>query len=133
MSRFEGVSNLPGKGQRLVDRNRPTSYPIRQGLAGDQFHRQEMAAVVFFQAEQGGDVRMIQRREDFGFTLEPRGALGVRGERLGQHLERNVPIQSGVARSIHLPHAPGADQADDLVDTQPGARNKSHWHEWREL
>ncbi len=62
---------------------------------------------MFFQAEQGGDVRMIQRREDFGFTLEPRGALGVRGERLGQHLERNVPIQS-VSRARYTSPMPPA-------------------------
>ena len=35
---FERVGNLPGDGQRLVERDGPARDPLRQVLALDQFH-----------------------------------------------------------------------------------------------
>ena len=52
--------------------DRPTNQPLRQILALDQFHDEGRHAPALFQAVDGGDVRMVQRREHFGFALEPR-------------------------------------------------------------
>ena len=66
------------------------------------------------------DVRVIQRRESLGFTLEAREPISVVRERLGQDLDRDVAIQLRVAGPINLPHAPFADAGDNFVDTETG-------------
>jgi hypothetical protein len=64
------------------------------------------------------DVRVIQRREGLGFTLEAREAVGVVRERLGQNLDRDVAIQLRVAGAEDLAHAAFADRRGDLVDAE---------------
>ena len=78
-------------------------------LALDEFHHQRRDAVGVFKAVNRRDVRMVQRREDFGFALEAREALGVRGEDVGQDLDRDLAFQLRVRRAIDLAHAAGAD------------------------
>ena len=58
---------------------------------------------------------MVQRDEDFGFPLEAGQPIGVRRERLGQDLERHVPVELRVAGAIDLAHAALAHQADYCI------------------
>ena len=74
-----------------------------------------------------GDVRMVQRGEDFGFALEAREPIGIAGERLGQHLDRDLAFQLGVRRAIHLAHPAGADLGGDFVRAEAGAWSYSQW------
>jgi hypothetical protein len=74
-----------------------------------------------------GDVRMVERREDFGFPLKARQAVRVAGHRAGQHLDRHRPFQIVVGRPIHLAHAPRAKGRDNLVGPDPGAGCESHF------
>ena len=69
-----------------------------------------MRAVGFFEAVDGGDVRMVQRREHLRFAAEPREPIGIVGERVGQDLDRDVAIQLRVARAIDLAHAARAER-----------------------
>src|SRR5262245_9915082 len=62
---------------------------------------------------------MVERGEHPGLTLEPRQTLGVAGERAGQHLDRNVAAELGIASAIHLAHAAHAEPRTDLVDADP--------------
>ena len=68
-----------------------------------------VVAVSFFEAVDGGDVRMIQRGEDFRFALEPGEPLGIGRDRVGQDLDRDVPLQPRVGGAIDLAHPAGAD------------------------
>ena len=61
---------------------------------------------------------MVQRGEGLRFVPEPGGALGIRGEHLGQDLDRDVAIQAGVAGAIHLAHAPLTQLPDDGVHAE---------------
>ena len=47
-------------------------------LALDQFHDQGRRAPALFQAVDAGDVRMVQRREHFGFALKPSQPIVIR-------------------------------------------------------
>ena len=78
-------------------------------------------AAGLFEAVDGGDVRMVQRRERLRFALEPREAIGIAGERVRQDLDRDVAIQLRVARAVDLAHAAFADRRDDFVDAEAGA------------
>ena len=62
--------------------NRPLRDAVRERRPLDQLHHERGDAVRSFQAVDRRDVRMIQRREDFGFALEPGQALGIGGDRL---------------------------------------------------
>ena len=83
MRSFEGVGDLLRDRQRLIDRNRPLRDPICQRRPLDEFHHQRDCAGAPFQAVDVGDVRMIQRREDFRFALEPRHTFSVGGNEVG--------------------------------------------------
>ena len=38
-----------------------------------------------------------------------------------QHLQRHVPVELGVSRSIHFTHAPLANEGGDIVVAESGA------------
>ena len=67
-----------------------------------------------------GDVRMIQRREDLRFALEPGDAVRIVGEDVREDLDRDFAPQLRIARAINLSHAAAAEGSDDLV--RPDAR-----------
>jgi hypothetical protein len=48
-------------------------------------------------------------------ALEPRAAIGVGAEDVGQDLQGDVAPQPAVARAIDLAHAARAERRDDLV------------------
>lgn len=72
------------------------------------------------------DVRMVERREGFGFTMQPRDALGVERERLRQRLDGDVALQLRVPRAIDAPHAPLTDEGRDLVRAELRAGCDGH-------
>ena len=47
--------------------------------------------------------------------LEPRAAVRVRGERLGQNLDRHVAAEPGIPRAVDVAHPARPEQGDDLV------------------
>ncbi len=124
--RFECLGNLLRNRQRFVDRDRAFRDPLREVVTLDQFHHQRGDATAFFEAVDVGDVRVIQRGERFGFAGEPRKALRIMRERLGQHLDRHVAIELRVARAPHLPHPAFAERSGDLVGAETGAGSKCH-------
>ena len=67
------------------------------------------------------DVGMVQRRQRLRFALEPREAIRVGRERLGQDFDGNVPIELRVARAVDLAHAAGANGGEDFIGAEPGA------------
>ena len=56
---------------------------------------------------------MRQRGDGSGFALEPRQAVRIVGERLGQNFQGNVTAKACVARAIHLAHSAFAKLGDD--------------------
>jgi len=58
-------------------------------------------------------VWVIQCGERACFLLEPEAALGIVREGIGQDLERDVTLQLGISRAVHLAHAAGAEQGVD--------------------
>ena len=58
---------------------------------------------------------MVHRSKKTSLALEPRHALGVLGEGIEQHFDRDLPSELFVFRSINLTHPSFADWLDDLV------------------
>ena len=64
---------------------------------------------------------MIQRRERLRLAFEPRQAVGVRGERVWQDLDRDLAAQRRVRRPVHLSHPAFTDLGGDFVDAEARA------------
>ena len=87
----------------------------------DQFQDKRTGSLRFFQPVDVPDVGMVQRGENFGLTLKPGETIRIVREGLRQHLERHVPVELRISRSIYLAHAAFADLGGDLVGTEGGA------------
>jgi hypothetical protein len=64
---------------------------------------------------------MVQGRESLRFPLESGHPFRLRGERIGQALDRDLAAKRGIRRSVHLAHAAFAKGGDDFVDADSGA------------
>src|SRR3954453_16558066 len=73
-----------------------------------------------------GDIRMIQRRENFGFALESRNPLSVVGDVRREHLQRDLALQHGVGRAIHLAHTARPKNGDDFVRSKSRPSGQRH-------
>ena len=67
-----------------------------------------------------GDVRMVQRRERLRLAFETRQALGIGREESGSTLMRDLAVEPGIARTIHLAHPARAEGRDDVVGAESG-------------
>src|SRR5262245_37258061 len=77
---LERLSNLPCYGKRFIEPNRTSCNSLRQILTLDQFHHQCASAIRLFDTVDRRDVRVAERREDLGFSLESRKPVRVGGE-----------------------------------------------------
>ena len=64
---------------------------------------------------------VIQRGEQFCFTLESRQSIGIARERVGQYFDRDLALQPRIFRVIHLAHAARAQERDDLISAESSA------------
>ena len=74
----------------------------------------------------GGDVLVVERRQDLRFSLESGETLAVLRERVGKDLERDLAAQLGVPGAIHLTHAAHTERPDDFVGAQARAAREGH-------
>jgi hypothetical protein len=69
---------------------------------------------------------MIQRRQYFRLAFEAPQPIRIPRKRILQNLDRNVPLQFQIARPIHLAHAAGSNELDDLVAAQSCTSCQGH-------
>lgn len=74
----------------------------------------------------GSDVRMIERGEKSGFSLESGQPQGIPGKGLRQDLDRDFTFQPGIPCLIYLTHPASAERANNFVGTESSACPKSH-------
>jgi hypothetical protein len=103
-----------------------TGQEIRQRGTFDQFEHERLDTIGLFEPMDRGDVGVIQGRERLGFALEPRDAVGVSREVLGQDLQRNVAIELRIARAIDHAHPALAEWRKDFIGADPGANRDCH-------
>ena len=126
MRGFEGLRNLPGDDERLIDWNRSACDQLVEALAVDEFKLEELRAVGFFETVDLCDVRMVERGEDLSFAAETGDALGIVRERGRQDLQRHVTSELRVLGAVDLAHAAAAYERDDFVGAEASARSESH-------
>ena len=74
-----------------------------------------------------GDVRMIERREHFGFALEACQAIRVAGHRGRQCFDRDLAFQVRVGRTVDLAHSAFAKERGHFVgaETRAGSQRQA--------
>ena len=70
-------------GQSFVERDRTLGNPIRERRAFDELENERRRIATVFDAVDMGDVRMVQRGENLGFTLKAGQPFPIVDERLG--------------------------------------------------
>jgi len=124
--RVERLGHLSGDGERLVQREPPFGDAVGQRRSLDQLHDDGADAVGLGQAVDRRDVRMVERGQHLRFALESGQPLAIGRELCGNDLQRDVAVEGGVPRPIHLAHAAGAEPARHLVDAESSAECESH-------
>src|SRR2546428_6144786 len=76
--------------------------------------------------EGGEHVRMGKGGDRARSVLKALQPRGIRRDRFGEDLDRDVAPETRVARAINLPHAAGADRRDDFIGTEARADRESH-------
>ncbi len=69
---------------------------------------------------------MVEASEYSGLSAESLLAVAIVGKRFGQHLQRHVPVELRIPRSIHFTHPAFADLGGDGVGAEGGAGFESH-------
>jgi hypothetical protein len=116
------ASAMPRDLERFLHRQRPPGQPLGKRLAFDELQDQRLDAARLLEAIDRSNVRMVQSGQDLSLAPEPRQPLGIRCERLRQHLDGHVAIELAVPRAVHLSHPASPERGEDLVGAQARAR-----------
>ena len=124
VGRLQRLGNLPGDWQGLVERNWSLRDAFGQRPPFDQFQDKRMlvgsgVSAAFFQAVDGRDVGMIERREHLGLALEPDEPVTIVDEGLGEDLQRDIAAELCIGRPVHPSHTALAEESDDVVVPEP--------------
>ena len=106
MGGFEWLSDLFGYRQCLINRDRPLLDPISQCWPLHQLQHQRTSVFGFLDTVNLRDVWMVEAGEYLRLSLEPGETIRIGGKRLGQNLQRHLPVQFGIRGLIDLSHPP---------------------------
>jgi hypothetical protein len=70
------------------------------------------------------DIRVIESCSSASFLFEALHVARIEGERMEQDFDGDPAMKPAVLSAIHLSHAACANERDDLVGSQPCARNE---------
>ncbi len=121
------VGDVDGVAQGLREGKRARREPLREALALQVLHDQEVDAILLANVIEGADVGVIQGRDGAGLALEALAGLGVIGGLRGENLDGHGAVQAGVPGPVHFPHATRPQRGDDGV--RPKARVGGERHE----
>src|SRR5438105_4809288 len=75
---------------------------------------------------QRADVGMVELRDRARLAVEAGLHVGSGGEGGVEDFDGDDAVEAGIARSVDLAHAAGADAVEDLVRAEPGAGSQGH-------
>ncbi len=115
VGRFECFGNLSRHSNGFVERQRSPGNAFLKRLALHDLENQETVPLDGFETMNRRDVRMIQRRDQSRFALEPRDPLFVFGERFRKNFDGDFALELDIPGTVHLAHATCTDGLEDLV------------------
>ena len=111
----DGVRDLEREFDGVPDRQPAARNQVAERQPVHELHDDEVRAFVRRDVIHRDDVRVVERRGGTGLAEEPFPAVRVRRVPRGQELDRDEPLQAGVARLVDDAHAPFAQLFEDLV------------------
>ena len=115
MGGAQRVGHLTAQPKRLLNREGATANTVRQRLSGDVLHHDVRLVLVIQHVIDGCDVGVGQCGECFGLAEQPCARIGLVTVVGQESLERDLPVESGVAGKEHFSHPAGAERPHDLV------------------
>ena len=88
---------------------------VAQGRAVHPFHGDERHAGLIANVVDGQDIGMVQCGRGLGFLLEATHAIGIVGETGWEDLDRDLTLEAGIQRAVHLTHAACPERTEDLI------------------
>ena len=113
--RLERIRDLHGRVEQRNDVEALLDQAHRQRLPFQQFHDDEMLALVLLDGVDRADVRVIERRRRAGLALKPLERLRVAPEFRRQELQRHAAAQTRVFRFVDHAHTAAAERPDDII------------------
>src|SRR5262249_54190813 len=107
-------------------RQRSVRQSLGEGLSRNELHDDARHVLEVLDAVDRRDRGMIDGGEQPRLPPEARHARGVLRERLGKHLDRDVPPQASVARPADLSHAALSVRIENLETAQTGSLLQRH-------
>jgi hypothetical protein len=108
VSRVEGIGDLAPVLESERVRERPSRESLRQRLAFEKLHHQEVRPVLTSHVVEGADVRMVQPSYGPSLALQTLAPVLFRGEIRGKDLDGDEALEPGVVGFVDLalPPAP---------------------------
>src|SRR6185436_10073569 len=120
------VSQFVRDRQQLARRNGTAPDARLQRLPVETLHDEVIDARVVPDVVERADVRMLEVGDDPGFPLEAFPPIGIGRRIAGEDLDGDRAAETDVPSFVDLTHAPDAEEAEDLVDSEATARGKTH-------
>src|SRR5882672_2615354 len=115
--RLDSCRDLGADLEGLLERERAAGEPRRERFPLDVLKSEVAAPAALLHTIDARDVGMIERGEGLRLALEAGEPVRVRGDVVGQRLDRDPAVEPGVASEVDDPHAAPRDLALDAVGT----------------
>jgi hypothetical protein len=122
----EGVCDLDGVAEALVQRQRTLLQPLVERLALEVLEHEVVEAVLMSDVVEPADVGVVEVGDGPGFALEALAQVGVPGQVFGEDLDCDRAVEAGVFRAVHLAPAPRAERGQHLVRPELRAARQRH-------
>ena len=123
---FERLADAVRDIEGLIEGIGPRWMRSAKRLAFDEFEHEKTGPFRLLKIVDRRNVRMIQRRQNFGLALKPAHSRGIMRKLLWQDLDRDLAFQLRVPGAIHLSHAALAEQTSDLMRTELRTDGQRH-------
>ena len=128
--RFQSVCDLNGYRQQLLDFHRLPGHLLRERLAHQQLHHDEMPALVLLDRVDGADIGMVQGRSRARLALKALEQLAVLGHFGRKKFQRHAAAKLRILGFVHHAHSACADLLDNLVMRKSlSDQGSGLWHE----
>jgi len=108
--------------QHLFEWQRPFFESLRQRLAFDALHHQELRTVLSSNIVQHANVRVVQAGDCLGLALKTLPQNWIFGEMRRKNFDGDNAVQARVSGAVHFTHATRAQRREDFVRAKASAR-----------
>src|SRR5262245_33125375 len=105
MCGFEPLRDLMRNVESFLDRNRTACNAIGERFALHEFKHEKSLIVCFLEIVDRSDIRMVERCENLGLSLQSAHSICVTRELSGQNFDCDVALQFRITCAIHLAHS----------------------------